>query len=169
MSRVHIIDGQLCFSLELTYEMAIISRGPAEAWKAMHDAAQRVDDEKARLAMLEVADTSILIPATREDKYKRINAFCRELGEAIGEGVGGGVEIIYPLCKAFQDGFIAVGEIETLQSEGAKGLCFRSGKMTGELVASLFSEEDSPDFQTSDFENILKSFLSGILGEQEQE
>jgi hypothetical protein len=162
MSRIHVVDGQLCFNLAFTFEMAVLSRGPEEARATMRDAAMRTQDDGAREAMLETADSPVLVPLTQTDKYERAYRFCRELGEGVrGEVIRSG-EPSESVYMAFANGFISVGGIGTPQYEGAAGLCFKCGDLAGNLVASLFPEDDAPDFQPPDFEEITGSFLAGV-------
>jgi hypothetical protein len=116
--------------------------------------------------MLKIADTPVLVPLTQEDKYTRVNDFCNELGSAVGKVAEGHIHCD-PLCTAFGYGFAFVGGVETPQYHGVPKYCFKCGNLAGELVASLFPEDDDSDFQPPDFEEIMMSFLAGLVAGQE--
>jgi hypothetical protein len=169
MNRVYVVNGQICFNLAFTFEMAVLTRGPEEARAAMRDAAAQVQDEEARRAMLETADSPVLIPLTQEDKYRRVYAFAVELGRGIGEKISG-ESLLERLRMAFGEGFVSAAGIPTPRFDGADGLCFGCGELVGNLVVSLFPEDDDPDFRPPDFEEITERFLEGVvLGQADQD
>jgi hypothetical protein len=168
MSRVHVIDGQLSFDSSLLFEMLALTHGPEEARAIRRDDAAQVEDERARRAILETADSPVLVPITRSDKYAQAYRFCQEIGEGFGVFLANGEESFDNLCDAFGWGFASAAEIETPgiempQYEGTTALCFQCGELACYMIGSIFTEVDETNFQPPDFFEIHRHFLAGLM------
>jgi hypothetical protein len=172
MSRVFINGENVLFGWALLSEIGSLALGPEASRELLCSTLEKAPAGELKEMLGKEVDTPVIVPLTREGRYERLYAICREMGGAVAQSLldsGKEEEPTSLLSNAFQSGILSTVGIETLQYKykEERNACFVCGQLIGKSMKAIFARDDEPDFQPPESAKILRNFWLGILSAQD--